>query len=257
MQTTFLDACNRASLTLRARAWSCTQVDQRTLALTEVVQELIITVSAPSLSPDDAKWIREQGDELQELAAQQIEAIQVLERGAISITQLNRDLTFRLQEAESKLEALEYSAAEMTQNLESLQSEKEELEREQELSPRHNKALAQRAEQRRSQKDLTPLEHQLAEALQQVEQLQEELAGAHEAQGAHEEAMQAGETELASANKTIEKLELEVKAVRRQLDSAIDAKSLLEARVSDCFSTSCCICEPLGIPRWRGPTQGH
>ena len=39
--------------------------------------------------------------------------------------------------------------------------------------------------------------------------------------------------------------------------SAIDAKSLLEARVSDCFSTICCICEPLGIPRWRGPTQGH
>ena len=212
-------------------ACACTQVDQRTLALTEVVQELIITVSAPSLSPDDAKWIREQGDELQELAAQQIEAIQVLERGAISITQLNRDLTFRLQEAESKLEAIEYSAAEMTQNLESLQSEKEELEREQELSPRHNKALAQRAEQRRAQKDLTPLEHQLAEALQQVEQLQEEVAGAHEARSAHEEAMQARETELASANKTIEKLELEVKAVRRQLDSAIDAKSLLEARV--------------------------
>jgi hypothetical protein len=227
-------------------AWEGTVrlVRQRTQAFSEVVQEL--ASSAESFeSQGDVEWIKEQGEELLEVAAQQMEAIKLLEKGAASITQMNKDLMIKLQLAQGQVESLEISSQEMAISLSGLCEDQKMLDIADNI-PRSNKALAKRLDQRaeevekakeEEEKDdefvteLQVLQQKLEEALAKVEELEGSKTLAVEEQQVERDEMEIKLAALHDCELSVQKMQIDLKDMQKQAQVATDAHVKLQERL--------------------------
>jgi len=222
-------------------AWEGTVklVEQRTLALSEVVQEL--ASSAESFeSADDIEWIKEQGEELLELSAQQMEAIKVLATGAASLTQMNKDLMIQVQLAQGQIESLEISSREMSISLSTLREDQKQRDADDNI-PRSNKALAKFAEQRAEQvkqatgggeeEEEEDLQAKLDEALLEIEALKESMSKAEDEHQVVQEEMEAKLAAFQDSDEAISRMQIDLKDAQKQAQAAVDAKAKVQERL--------------------------
>lgn len=199
------------------------------LVFSEVVQEL--ASSAESFeSQDDVEWIKEQGEELLELAAQQMEAINLLEKGAASLTQMNKDLMIKLQLAQGQVESLEITSHEMALSL-SVLREDEKMRDIDDNIPRSNKALTKfsemRAEEVRKAKEeageddqeedeLQILQKNLDEAFVEIEKLKHSKVQADEERQLEREEIKTKLAAFQDMDESIKKLQVDLTDAQKQ-----------------------------------------
>jgi len=219
-------------------------VRQRTQAFSEVVQELASSVESFE-SQDDVEWIKEQGEELLELAAQQLQAIQLLEKGAGSMMQMNKDLIIKLQLAQGQVESLEFSSQEMAMSLSGLREDQKMRDIDDNI-PRSNKALAKRvrlraeevkkAKEEEEEEDefvteLQVLQQKLEKALEKIEELEQSKMQAVEEQKVEREEMEVKLAAFQDCQETIQTMQIHFKDAQKQAQVATDANVKLQERL--------------------------
>ena len=209
-------------------AWEGTVklVEERTYQFTELLKDVIESMQHCETSAD-ADWVREQGEELLEMAGDQMEAVHQLEKGARSLTQRCRSLMTDLQETKGKLEGLEFAGEQMSLQISSLQAEKRMLEDVSVLSPRNRKAMLHYGEKRAqdTKDDLTPLEVQLEEAKGEISRLLDAAEKDEKERGEIEALTKSMQEEIAKAGKEMEKLRIDLGALQKQHEATVDSKT--------------------------------
>jgi chromosome segregation ATPase len=161
---------------------------------------------------------------------------QILVQGASALTQMNKDVMLELQMTKAKLEDAHHSAQEMQESLQAL-TEEQKLRDEADNAPRNGKALAKWGEVRKEkvkqeEKDMMPLQALLDAALQEVEELKEAAVNVEIEREEERQQFEQRAAEFAQAEKVIEKLTLDVRALEKNLASQTDARTKLEERLA-------------------------
>ena len=149
---------------------------------------------------------------------------------------MNKDVMLELQMTKAKLEDAHHSAQEMQESLQAL-TEEQKLRDEADNAPRNGKALAKWGEVRKEkvkqeEKDMMPLQALLDAALQEVEELKEAAVNVEIEREEERQQFEQRAAEFAQAEKVIEKLTLDVRALEKNLASQTDARTKLEERLA-------------------------
>jgi hypothetical protein len=210
-------------------------IQQRTQSLSEVVNDLL--VSTRSLNDDLSSVISKQGEELLEAAAQQMEAIKILEKGAGSLKLQYKSLMLQLQASIGTIEAMQHDHDEMRRNLSDMKEELQVYE-DDGMKPRKISALQKFGEKRsvtlkqqQSNDDLDPLQVLFNRSLEEIEMLKEVSAKVEAEREAERQLTEERAAELEKSVTVNEDQRIHMDVLLKQLEAASIANAILESRI--------------------------